>query len=34
MLKPMLKQWLDERLPEMVEVMVKKEIDRITGRLG
>jgi cell pole-organizing protein PopZ len=34
MLKPMLKQWLDERLPEIVEVMVKKEIDRITGRLG
>lgn len=34
MLKPMLKQWLDERLPELVEVMVKKEIDRITGRLG
>lgn len=33
MLKPMLKQWLDERLPELVEVMVKKEIDRITGRL-
>lgn len=34
MLKPMLKQWLDERLPELVEAMVKKEIDRITGRLG
>jgi cell pole-organizing protein PopZ len=34
MLNPMLKQWLDERLPEIVEVMVKKEIDRITGRLG
>jgi cell pole-organizing protein PopZ len=34
MLKPMLKDWLDARLPELVETMVKKEIDRITGRLG
>lgn len=32
MLKPMLKQWLDERLPAMVEDMVAKEIARITGR--
>lgn len=34
MLRPMLKEWLDARLPEMVETMVKKEIDRIVGRLG
>ncbi|MET0238576.1 MAG: DUF2497 domain-containing protein [Sphingobium sp.] len=34
MLRPMLKEWLDTRLPEMVEGLVKKEIDRIVGRLG
>lgn len=33
MLRPMLKDWLDARLPELVETMVKREIDRITGRL-
>ena len=32
MLKPMLKEWLDARLPQMVEDMVAKEIARITGR--
>ncbi|HKT77917.1 MAG TPA: DUF2497 domain-containing protein [Sphingobium sp.] len=32
MLKPMLKEWLDARLPAMVEDMVAKEIARITGR--
>jgi cell pole-organizing protein PopZ len=32
MLKPMLKEWLDSRLPTMVEDMVAKEIARITGR--
>lgn len=32
MLKPMLKEWLDSRLPAMVEDMVAKEIARITGR--
>ncbi len=32
MLRPMLKDWLDARLPEMVEAMVAKEIARITGR--
>ena len=32
MLRPMLKQWLDDRLPEMVEDMVRLEIARITGR--
>jgi len=33
MLRPMLKEWLDDRLPGLVEVMVKREIDRITGRV-
>lgn len=32
MLKPMLKEWLDARLPLLVEEMVAKEISRITGR--
>lgn len=32
MLRPMLKQWLDENLPQLVETMVKREIDRIAGR--
>jgi len=32
MLRPMLKQWLDEHLPQMVEEHVKREITRITGR--
>jgi uncharacterized protein len=32
MLKPMLKEWLDARLPEVVEAMVSKEIARISGR--
>ena len=31
MLKPMLKEWLDARLPALVEDMVAKEIARITG---
>jgi cell pole-organizing protein PopZ len=31
MLKPMLKDWLDARLPALVEEMVAKEIARITG---
>jgi hypothetical protein len=31
-LRPMLKEWLDANLPEMVEAMVAKEISRITGR--
>ena len=33
MLRPMLKEWLDANLPTMVEGMVKREIDRITGRV-
>jgi cell pole-organizing protein PopZ len=30
MLRPMLKQWLDENLPAVVERMVEKEIARIS----
>ena len=32
MLKPILKQWLDEHLPQLVDEHVKREITRITGR--
>jgi uncharacterized protein len=32
MLRPILKQWLDEHLPHMVDEHVKREISRITGR--
>ncbi len=32
MLRPMLKDWLDERLPGIVEELVMREIGRITGR--
>jgi hypothetical protein len=32
MLKPLLKDWLDQRLPEMVEDLVAREIARITGK--
>ncbi len=32
MLRPMLKTWLDEHLPEIVEQLVTREIARITGR--
>lgn len=32
MLKPILKQWLDDHLPEIVEELVTREIARITGR--
>lgn len=31
MLRPMLRDWLDSRLPEIVEAMVAREIERITG---
>ncbi len=33
LLRPMLKDWLDANLPIIVETMVKREIDRITGRV-
>ena len=32
MLQPMLKEWLDQHLPEIVEELVTREIARITGR--
>lgn len=32
MLRPVLKQWLDENLPRIVDEHVKREISRITGR--
>ena len=32
MLRPILKQWLDEHLPAMIDEHVKREISRITGR--
>ena len=32
MLRPVLKQWLDENLPKIVDEHVKREIHRITGR--
>ena len=32
MLRPILKQWLDENLPRIVQEHVKREITRITGR--
>jgi uncharacterized protein len=32
MLRPLLKQWLDEHLPAMIDEHVKREIARITGK--
>ena len=32
MLRPILKQWLDDHLPQIVDEHVKREISRITGR--
>ncbi len=32
LLRPMLKDWLDAHLPEIVERLVAKEVARITGR--
>ena len=32
LLRPILKQWLDDHLPAMVDEHVKREITRITGR--
>ena len=32
MLRPVLKQWLDDNLPRIVDEHVKREISRITGR--
>jgi len=32
MLRPVLKQWLDEHLPRIVDEHVRREISRITGK--
>ncbi len=32
MLRPVLKQWLDENLPKIVDEHVRREISRITGK--
>lgn len=32
MLRPLLKEWLDQHLPDIVEALVTREIGRITGR--
>jgi cell pole-organizing protein PopZ len=32
MLRPILKEWVDEHLPNIVNHHVKREISRITGR--
>jgi cell pole-organizing protein PopZ len=32
MLRPLLKQWLDDNLPQIIDEHVKREISRITGR--
>ena len=31
MIRPMLRDWLDAKLPDLVEEMVAREIGRITG---
>jgi len=31
LIKPMLRDWLDANLPQIVETMVSREISRITG---
>ncbi len=31
-IRPLLKQWLDEHLPPMVERLVRLEIERVVGR--
>ena len=34
LLRPMLKQWLDQNLPGLVETLVREEIERFTRRGG
>lgn len=34
MLRPMLKEWLDDNLPSLVERLVAEEIERIARRRG
>jgi cell pole-organizing protein PopZ len=31
-IRPLLKQWLDENLPPMVERLVRAELERVVGR--
>ena len=31
-LRPLLKEWLDDNLPPMVERLVRAEIERVVGR--
>lgn len=33
MIRPMLKEWLDANLPDLVQKMVERELDRLTKRL-
>jgi cell pole-organizing protein PopZ len=33
-LRPMLKQWLDQNLPRLVEALVREEIERVARRGG
>ena len=33
-IRPMLKAWLDEQLPPMVERLVRQEIERVIDRAG
>ncbi len=33
-IRPMLKAWLDEQLPPLVERLVRQEIERVAGRAG
>ena len=32
LMRPVLKQWLDENLPELVERIVRSEIERVVSR--
>jgi len=32
MMKPLLKQWLDQNLPDLVERVVREEVERVTNR--
>jgi len=33
-IRPLLKEWLDAHLPQMVERLVRVEIERVVGRIG
>ena len=33
-IRPLLKAWLDNHLPPMVERLVRQEIERVTGRVS